>query len=73
MIYNDQPQMVQAAQEAWVNTGGPARPVVEAAFAAIDREALIKEAFKRFKGWDITAPQVEGVLVAAGIIPEASG
>lgn len=88
MIYEDQPQMVEAAVEelcvrkasTTLNTEDQLRRAgtfsIREAFAAIDREALIERV-----RWDKTFrlqhvnPEVgiiEAVLVAAGIIPASA-
>jgi hypothetical protein len=76
MIYEDQPQMVEAATQGvdpeyhFIAQAGLTR-----AFAAIDREALIEKAAHGFDpqgGNQIAARMAERALVAAGIIPASA-
>lgn len=69
MIYDDQPQMVGAARRA----GCDPTKHLPAAFAAIDREALIEKVRREahfIRGTIPPSDVIEEVLVAAGIIPE---
>jgi hypothetical protein len=86
VIYDDQPQMVEAMQGllVWDDVlletvaAGQSSEIIAAAFAAIDREALIEKGtagdctHRRGECGECDAHRkaVERVLVAAGIIPE---
>lgn len=70
MIYEDQPQMVEAVGARIGNANAP--HVLREAFAAIDREAPIEKVLDRYEPKLVTRRKnlVEAILVAAGVIPE---
>lgn len=74
MIYDDQPQMVEAAQR-YRDGGGVIGPAMfKLAFAAIDPEKLIEKVLSGVDpGWDVRRGQIEAVLVVAGILPDVEG
>lgn len=79
MIYDDQPQMVQAIKDRLVWADSTADDMLRRAFDAIDREVLIEKVARarsdRHEGnvglrWTYFADEAEKDLVAAGVIPE---
>jgi hypothetical protein len=76
MIYDDQPQMVEAMVNRMNGELEACQRVatkhLKTAFAAIDREALIEKARTAMPRGYQHPDLAEAVLVAAGIIPERS-